>query len=489
MNRPSVRLPAPLRWRNLRWILCAAAIPALWACNSRKLANPSGAPSQIVQAKVLQSQNRKLDLLFMVDDSQSMMPLQAKMAARLPDFMAVLNTLPGGLPDLHVAIISSSLGAGAYGDVPGCGLGAPGNDNGDFQVKSGCGLNGGDTFIKASQDGTANNFTGQIETVFSCLALLGQGGCGFEHQFESTRQAIIHAVQNVAPNAGFWRDDAFLGIIMLTNEDDCSVPADSQLFNTSVSSVNDQPPLGGLWSYRCNEFGHKCDQPLPHTAAGLPMTLTNCMSEENLTPALYHLTPEADFVGFLNQVKAPEKLFLAIIGGPATPYTVHARTAQLANGSMEMQPEIQHSCMAADGTYADPGVRLVKLATDMSGVFLPICADDFKPALQQIATAIGQKLGVQCIKGKVTQVNGAPDCNVLLRTTNPTNPALFTDAQLPYCNNGTTASAGGTCWKLDQDAGHCPNSQILTICYDQACGPPPMATATTNAIVSCAVTP
>jgi len=342
MNRPSVRLPAPLRWRNLRWILCAAAIPALWACNSRKLANPSGAPSQIVQAKVLQSQNRKLDLLFMVDDSQSMMPLQAKMAARLPDFMAVLKTLPGGLPDLHVAIISSSLGAGAYGDVPGCGLGAPGNDNGDFQVKSGCGLNGGDTFIKASQDGTANNFTGQIETVFSCLALLGQGGCGFEHQFESTRQAIIHAVQNVAPNAGFWRDDAFLGIIMLTNEDDCSVPADSQLFNTSVSSVNDQPPLGGLWSYRCNEFGHKCDQPLPHTAAGLPMTLTNCMSEENLTPALYHLTPEADFVGFLNQVKAPEKLFLAIIGGPATPYTVHARTAQLANGSMEMQPEIQH---------------------------------------------------------------------------------------------------------------------------------------------------
>ena len=197
-----------------------------------------------------------------------MKPLQAKMAARLPDFMQRLKALPGGLPDIHVAVVSSSLGAGAFGDVPGCGQGAPGDDAGSFQHKAGCGLNASENYIKASQDGTTNNFTGNIEDVFSCIALLGDTGCGFEHQFESTRQALIRATHpEDMNNGGFLRGDAFLGIVMLTNEDDCSVPSNSELFNTMVSSVNDQPPLGGLWSYRCNEFGHKCDQPMPHTAA------------------------------------------------------------------------------------------------------------------------------------------------------------------------------------------------------------------------------
>jgi hypothetical protein len=492
MNRPlprsCSRLPAPLRWRNLRWVLCAATIPALWACNNRKLANPAGAPSQVVQDRILQSQNRKLDLLFMVDDSTSMKPLQQKMANRLPDFMATLKALPGGLPDLHVAVISSSLGAGIFSDVPGCAPGVPGDDGGKFQHKAGCNLNAGSNFIQASQDGSTNNFTGAIEDVFSCIALLGDGGCGFEHQFESTRQALIKSLTpNDPDNGGFFRSDAFLGIVMLTNEDDCSVPPESQLFDPGVMSLTDTamnggPELGGLWSYRCNEFGHKCDQPLPHTADGLPMTLTGCQSKEN-TDGLYHLTPVADFVAFLNQVKTADKLFVAIIAGPTTPYTVHAHTQQLSNGATEMQPEIEHSCMAADGTNADPGVREVQLVSALQGIFLPICADDFKPALTQIAAAIGKKLGVQCITGNVAQVGGAPDCDVVLRTANQPD-----SSPLPYCDQGTTSSKGNPpCWSLATDP-QCPNAQVLKLCYDAACGPPPMTANTTNALVSCALT-
>jgi hypothetical protein len=301
--------------------------------------------------------------------------------------MTVLQGLPGGLPDLHVAVISSSLGAGAYGDVPGCGPGSPGDDAGKFQHLPGCGLAPSQSFVKASAAGTSDNFTGTLASVVGCLTQLGDGGCGFEHQLESTRQALIRSLQpNDPDNAGFLRDDAYLAVIMLTNEDDCSVPADSQLFNTAVSSVNDQPPLGGLWSYRCNEFGHVCDQPLPHFATGLPTTLTNCRSAEK-TDGLYHLTPVADFVSFLLAVRAPDHLFVAALTGPPQPYTVHARAAQFANGSTEMQPEISHSCTAADGSYADPAVRLGQFIGSFgpNGAFESLCADDLGASVTRIA--------------------------------------------------------------------------------------------------------
>jgi hypothetical protein len=329
----------------------------------------------------------KLDILFMIDDSTSMKPLQSRLAGGIPSFMTVLQGLPGGLPDLHVAVISSSLGAGAYGDVPGCGPGSPGDDAGKFQHLPGCGLAPSQSFVKASAAGTSDNFTGTLASVVGCLTQLGDGGCGFEHQLESTRQALIRSLQpNDPDNAGFLRDDAYLAVIMLTNEDDCSVPADSQLFNTAVSSVNDQPPLGGLWSYRCNEFGHVCDQPLPHFATGLPTTLTNCRSAEK-TDGLYHLTPVADFVSFLLAVRAPDHLFVAALTGPPQPYTVHARAAQFANGSTEMQPEISHSCTAADGSYADPAVRLGQFIGSFgpNGAFESLCADDLGASVTRIA--------------------------------------------------------------------------------------------------------
>lgn len=488
------RFPAPLRWRHLRWALCAAVVPALWACNTRKLKAPDGAPSQVVQDKILQTQNRKLDLLFMIDDSSSMKPLQNKMAQRLPDFMnALKDPVTGALPDLHVAVITSSYGAGAYSDVPNCEPGPPGDDSGTFQHKPGCGLNAGATYIKASADGTTNNFTGQIQDVFSCIALVGDGGCGFEHQFESMRAAIVRASTPADPdNGGFLRDDAVLGVVMLTNEDDCSVPGDSLLFNTNVSSLADQPPLGGLWSYRCNEFGHKCEQTLPHTADGLPKTMTNCVSKEN-TDGPYHLTPVADFVNFLHMVKPPESLLVAVIGGPyddatTATYVVKSRLAQLKNGGTEMQPEISHSCMSAAGDYADPGVRLLQLVKAVDGVFLPICAADFTPAMTQIAMSIIKKLQVQCVKGTITETSpGVPDCDVVLRTNLSTGG--FNDMPLAYCASGGPGTTNAPCWQWGADADKkCTGGHVLQLCYGAGCAPAPMTGNSTAALVSCALT-
>lgn len=330
----------------------------------------------------------KLDVLFMIDDSASMQPLQAKLATAFGQFVSVLQGLPGGLPDVHMAVISSSLGAGAFSDVPGCDPGPPGDDGGKFQNRPGCGLLMGQTYLRASASGAGDNFSGSLTSALGCLANLGDRGCGFEHQLESTRLALTKASNPSDPdNGGFLRDEATLAVIMLTNEDDCSVPADSQLFDTNVSSLTDLPPLGGLWSYRCNEFGHRCDQPLPHTAAGLPMTLTNCTSSETAM-GLFHLTPVADFIAFLRSLKPdPSQIFVAGLMAPPAPYVVNARVAQLSTGGTELQPTIAHSCSTMDGTFGDPAVRLSQFiaAFGPNGTIENICASDFGTPIARIA--------------------------------------------------------------------------------------------------------
>jgi hypothetical protein len=327
----------------------------------------------------------KVDLLFLIDDSNSMAPLQAKLRARMPDFMNVLKNAPGGMPDVHVAVVSSSLGAGIFGNVTGCLPNTAGSLDGKFQHKAGCGLHPGQTFLKSTGGATPmNNFDGDIADVFSCIADLGQNGCGFEHQLESVRLALQWAQTSVGENGGFLRPDALLAVVFLTNEDDCSVFGDSRLFDPNEQSVGDR--LGGLQSYRCNEFGHICDQEMPHTGPSTPMTMTNCRSREDGM-----LIQTNGFIEFLYSLKpgAPQNVFLALIAGPTAPYVVQSRQFTLGNGGTEVQPTVAHSCTGgvAASEYADPAVRLGEVAEAFSpnSIVASICADDFASTLTDIA--------------------------------------------------------------------------------------------------------
>jgi len=147
--------------------------------------------------------------------------------------------------------------------------------------------------------------------------------------------------------------------------------------------------LGGLQSYRCSEFGHRCDQLMPHTAPGMPVTMTGCHSAEDGT-----LVTVQGMVDFLYSLKPghPENIFVSVIAGPTTPYVVKPSSFMLGNGGKETQPTVAHSCTSgtSGAEYADPGVRLNKLA----GAFAPnsvvssICADDFANTMTTIATTM-----------------------------------------------------------------------------------------------------
>jgi len=75
----------------------------------------------------------RMDILFVVDTSPGMQGMQASLAANARNFANVLNSIPRGLPDLYIAVISSDMGTGGGRSAAGCSsLG----DNGAFYTGS-----------------------------------------------------------------------------------------------------------------------------------------------------------------------------------------------------------------------------------------------------------------------------------------------------------------------------------------------------------------
>ena len=349
--------------------------------------------------------NHNLDVLFMIDNSASMNLSQANLLRNVPTFMNVLKDLPGGLPNIHVAVVSSDMGAGDGMVNASC---SATGDNGVFQSAprgtcTSTTLLPGATFI-SNVGGSTNYAAPDIATVFACIAALGQAGCGFESPFASVLRALGADDKPLpAENQGFLRADALLAIVMVTNEDDCSTGAGVPLdFYDSNSDMAFSSPFGPSADYRCNEFGHLCDgvrppRMAPNGQVGDTVTLQNCTSSE--CDGL--LTPVAEVAARIKALKAApaSEIFVAAITGPATPYQVHwAAPLNAADTSCGMascpRPQITHSCTAADNSFADPAVRVTQLAAAFgaNGFVSSICDADFAPALQQIATRIGTLL-------------------------------------------------------------------------------------------------
>jgi hypothetical protein len=405
----------------------------------------------------------------MIDNSPAIAPMQQLFTSNLPAFMDVLEGLPGGLPSMHVAVVSSSMGAGIWGDVPGCFPVSEQNDDGEFRYLGvyppGCAAPAG-KFIIADAAGN-KNFPGDISAALGCIANIGDLGCGFEQPFRAVEAALQRSLADGDTNSGFLRPDAVLAVVMLTNEDDCSVPWDSLLFDPRQSHVTD--PLGGLQTgYRCNEFGHLCDGvPPPHTVSG-DTVLQNCTSAEDLG----RLIPVSTFAESLRSFKAdPEsQIFVAAIAGPPTPYIVELRqNVMTTDGGVEAQPAIARSCgpqtvMPGLPVHAYPGVRVRQLIESFGdqGVFESICSSSYQSVMQRIARELGRMLVSICLPPDVPRgAGGTADCRVTLRRLLATGP--LSEQVIPSCAPGRT---NPPCWQIAETAS-C--AQELFVCWDTAC--------------------
>ena len=308
----------------------------------------------------------------------------------MPAFFDTLHNAPSGAPDLHIAVTTTDMGAGAFtSSVPGCS--SP--DLGNFittprspQDPTSCTtnrMNNGEHFFK---DGATRNYTGDLATAVGCIVQLSGLGCGFRHPLAAARAALGDSQTGIIPpdgNAGFLRANARLAIIFVVEEDDCSVPSNSLLFDPSQTQLSD--PLGPLINFRCVEFGITCDG-LTANNGRVPRTANtyhNCRSNDAyaMVDPAHSLVPAQTFIDYFQRLK--QDVVVAALSGADEPFGVFVD--QQTNF-----PALAASCSSQNAVYGFPSVRLHEVVDSLGARsrFSSVCQASYGEDLQDVADLI-----------------------------------------------------------------------------------------------------
>ena len=427
-------------------LLGLAATGLLTGCPDRTISQVTPEQGRVEYKDIPVTVNRNVDILFVIDDSPSMADKQANLAKNFPEFINVLNTIQGGLPDVHIGVVTSDVGSkGTQDSSPGPSIGSIGNGGcsgegkkGELQT-SGAPLMTGQKFIsdiKLSDGTRQQNYTGALTDVFSTMAKVGAGGCGFEMHLEAMKRAL----NNNPVNAGFLRPDAYLAVIFIADEDDCTIAHSTMLGPES-------PALGPLTSFRCTRFGVTCDQNgSTSDAMNQVGTKGQCHSNESSQ----YLEKVKTYVDFLKGLKSdPSKVIVAGIMGTTEPFQVELRSS----GGGPNTQALAHSCSYQGATnveVADPPTRIKFLLDQFPNrsTFTTICQQNLQDGLILIAQLLKSVIGDPCINGKLAE---PIDCSVS-DVSNFGKPNQ-SEKVLAQCDTGLTNKP---CWHVIKDAAACP---------------------------------
>ena len=331
---------------------------------------PPGGVGQVTEFSILVATQRDLDILFLVDNSPSMGPIQQALADNLPRMIAQLDALPDGRPNLHIGVVSSDMGAGSQGIGGNCNtvLGdrgllwgndptpgvratvAPGSQWAIAAgITDGCGLNSGARWVEDIQTpnggvGRQVNYSGgptALSSVFACLARgVGVAGCRYAHQLQALRLALNpqkigcdaqgdNCTDVNMANVGFLREKARLLIILVTGQDDCSaMPSNVTNDNLFMNDPKDPNTNAGTETarLRCAARGHMCNgQPIldyvdptrGYTGSGFTANFADCAPKDQSLPGdngLLPLIAVQDMIDSVNLVKPRPKEQILVSG-------------------------------------------------------------------------------------------------------------------------------------------------------------------------------
>ncbi|MBA3392989.1 MAG: hypothetical protein H0T89_10110 [Deltaproteobacteria bacterium] len=354
---------------------------------------------------------RSIDLLFVLDSSPAMRAHRDHLATNTRNFMNVLNTIEGGLPIVHIGVVSADLGTtGALDDVAGPQVGdrcAGRGDGGAFRRIT---TVDGDYLVDLilADRTRPHNYTGLLPDVFAELARVGDDGCELVQPLEAMRRAL-------RSDPSFLRPAAFLMVVFVTAQDDCSFPRASFLDGLRVDPVD---------TYRC--YARAQD-----------------------------LVPVEDYVGFLKSVKSdPSQVIVALASGPAAPIDV----------TYEGRQRFVDLACDAGGLAGYPAPRLHRLLQQFPNrsTFTTICQPDLSGVMQQLAGFPEHYVPNPCFESPLLdldpQLPGTqPDCAVSYWFPNEAR-----EIALPRC-----ADAPAPCWELSIDALKCPgsNHELLDVSH------------------------
>lgn len=408
--------------RNLTWLACFAA---LVACNDQNVT-----VGDLQEVLVLPAvPNRNLDILFVVDSSPSMLEEQAALTASFPLMMDTLSTLQGGLPDLHIAVVTTDLGVQNSNAVipPGVGSGPGGcvgtGDDGALRTIPELGSMRYIEDIEGNNGTRVRNYTGALRDVFASLATVGASGCGFEQPLAAVRRALDNPL-----NAGFLRADANLAVVIISDEDDCSA-AHEDFFG-----------LPRIDSFQCTKYGVTCDVG-GATPADMEQTGPKADCYASTTSTLVDdVQPYVDMLVDLKQGDPYRVMVAAIVGDPAS-VRVELRVPP---GGGTMVPALAHACSSSLG-IADPAVRIAQLvdAFHNRGVVTSICDGQLELPLTSIGYTAKKLMGDPCIDAALVPSS----CSVM-------DGPLGQERVMTACE-----SSGSTdCWRIVPDESSCATS-------------------------------
>ncbi|HVK74820.1 MAG TPA: hypothetical protein VM734_15935 [Kofleriaceae bacterium] len=180
-------------------------------------------------------QCKKMDLVFVIDDSGSMELEQRNLGDNFPTFANLLNSYTistGEMLDYRAAITTTGVTASYTQTInapPLPPVSVPGSQTG---------RNG--RFVQACnmQRAWLERTDPNMAQTFACAANVGINGPGLEMQLRAAELAI-----QPTTNPGFLRDDALLGIVILTDEDDCSFRTSSGIVINGLEGCTTAPGI------------------------------------------------------------------------------------------------------------------------------------------------------------------------------------------------------------------------------------------------------
>ncbi len=389
--------------------------------------------------------SRNIDILFVIDTAPTMAGEQVNLASNYRMFANVLESIEGGLPDVHIGVVTANLGAGGF-EVAGC---SGDGDGARFHAPAECGVDGPFLIDNEYLDGTREwNYTGELADAFVCLASVPVGTC----EFSQPIAAAVTALQN-AP-AGFLRDEAFLAIIFITDSDDCSA-ADPALFDPARTD------LGPVTPFRCFEQGVVCDPDEPRLIG----------EKRGCAARLDGLLGSLDVpVSALRQLKSdPALLIVSIVAGNEDPVVV----------TVDPQDRfaLEPSCSTAVGE-ARPAVRLRELGQRFQrNSATTVCNGDLSDALILFA-GFGHVVGNPCIEGDIDRDPDTAGVQAECAVSDVRYPGtdLQEETIIPACSAVPPPADERPCWHIEIDPTTCPSTDTQAMLKVERHDYPPTGT-------------
>ncbi len=262
--KPDTAVKGVARPRAATWVFAASALAG---CGVDSVPTPTDTGTVVLDAAVAEvdagDSVNSVDLLFEIDNSNSMAGNQSQLAAQFsvlidqfvnpPTDPTTHAPLYPPVANMHVGVISQDLGTPGS-RVPSCANSDLGDDGRLNPIRNGlseqqhepwntlpansrparCMANDPNQYpsyltFDASQIGPAHpTYQSDFRDDFVCNALLYANGCGLEAQIEAAYRAlVIHNPRDVPgntdPNAGFLRNLSVLAIVIVSDEEDGSV--------------------------------------------------------------------------------------------------------------------------------------------------------------------------------------------------------------------------------------------------------------------------